>query len=148
MIPIINRKIGLTEHAMTMGIYTTAVFLALVLSLSLLVNVIPAPPTSNGFLAGLFVPWKVMTLADLLLSALAGAVFACALLSITQAYRIARVATVAPFEYSYLVWVTLLGYLAFGDFPDVRTMLGAGLVVACGLYILYREQRVKKGTES
>ena len=147
MIPIINRKIGLTEHAMTMGIYTTAVFLALVLSLSLLVNVIPAPPTSNGFLAGLFVPWKVMTLADLLLSALAGAVFACALLSITQAYRIARVATVAPFEYSYLVWVTLLGYLAFGDFPDVRTMLGAGLVVVCGLYILYREQRAK-GTES
>ena len=79
-----------------------------------------------------------MPMTDVGLACLAGAVFTCALLSITQAYRIARVAAVAPFEYSYLVWVTLLGYLMFGDLPGPRTVFGAALVVFCGLYILYR----------
>ena len=71
----------------------------------------------------------------------AGAVFACALLSITQAYRIAVVSVVAPFEYSYLLWVSLLGYLMFGDIPGTRTVIGGSLVVLAGLYIIYRERR-------
>ena len=81
-----------------------------------------------------------MTGSDLALSFLAGVVFSGALLSITQAYRIAVVSTVAPFEYSYLLWVTLLGYLLFDDIPGPRTIFGAALVVLCGLYIIYREQ--------
>jgi drug/metabolite transporter (DMT)-like permease len=140
-IPVINRHIGLSEHAMTMGIYTTAVFFTLVSLLSLALQLLPSPTPGNGFVDGLFQPWLPMTAADLGLSFVAGAVFSCALLSITQSYRIARVATVAPFEYSYLVWVTLLGYLMFGDVPGPRTVFGAALVVLCGLYIIYREQR-------
>ena len=147
MIPIINRRIGLTEPAMTMGIYTTAVFLALVSLLSLAVNLLPSPAPGNAILDGLFGSWWPMTAIDLALSLLAGAVFAGALLSITQAYRIARVATVAPFEYSYLVWVTLLGYLLFADIPGPRTVFGAALVVLCGLYIIYREQRARARKE-
>jgi len=143
-IPVINRHIGLTEHAMTMGIYTTAVFFTLVSLLSLALQLLPSPAPGSGFVDGLFQAWLPMTAADLALSCVAGAVFSCALLSITQAYRIARVATVAPFEYSYLVWVTLLGYLMFGDTPGPRTVFGASLVVLCGLYIIYREQRRRR----
>ena len=143
MIPIINRRIGLTEHAMTMGIYTTVMFLTLVLLTSLALHLLPAPAPGNAIIDGLFQDWLPMTPADVALACVAGAVFTCALLSITQAYRIARVATVAPFEYSYLVWVTLLGYLLFGDLPGPRTVLGAALVVLCGLYIIYREQRIR-----
>ena len=94
---------------------------------------------------GLFQAWLPMSAADIALCCAAGAVFSCALLSITQAYRIARVATVAPFEYSYLVWVTLLGYFMFGNIPGPRTVFGAALVVLCGLYIIYREQRRRAG---
>jgi len=140
MIPIINRRIGLSEHAMTMGIYTTAVFFTLVSLLSLAVNFLPAPAPGNAIVDGLFQPWSSMTGSDLALSFLAGVVFSGALLSITQAYRIAVVSTVAPFEYSYLLWVTMLGYLLFGDIPGPRTIFGAALVVLCGLYIIYREQ--------
>ena len=143
MIPILNRRIGLSEHAMTMGIYTTAVFLVLVSSLSLAVHLLPSPAPGIGFVDSLFLPWLPMSALDLGLSLVAGAVFACALLSITQAYRIAVVSSVAPFEYSYLLWVTLLGYLLFGDLPGPRTVFGAALVVLCGLYILYREQRAR-----
>ena len=102
-IPIINRRIGMTEHAMTMGIYTTAMFFTLVLLSSLALQLLPAPPPGNRIIDSLFQAWQPMNAADFILSCIAGAVFACALLSITQAYRIARVATVAPFEYSYLV---------------------------------------------
>ena len=144
-IPVINRHIGLTEHAMTMGIYTTAVFFTLVSLLSFALQMLPSPAHGSGLVDGLFQAWLPMTASDLALCCVAGAVFSCALLSITQAYRIARVATVAPFEYSYLLWVTLLGYLMFGDIPGPRTVFGASLVVLCGLYIIYREQRRRAG---
>ena len=145
MIPIINRRIGLSEHAMTMGIYTTVVFFSLVLLASLAVQLLPAPAPGNAIVDGLFQDWLPMPMSDVALACLAGSVFTCALLSITQAYRIARVATVAPFEYSYLIWVTLLGYLLFGDLPGPRTVFGAALVVLCGLYIIYREQQLRAG---
>ena len=143
MIPIINRRIGLSEHAMTMGIYTTVVFFSLVLLTAFIVQWLPHPAPGNPVVDGLFQDWLPMTPADMALACLAGAVFTCALLSITQAYRIARVAAVAPFEYSYLVWGTLLGFLVFGDLPGPRTIFGAALVVGCGLYILYREQSLR-----
>ena len=143
MIPILNRRIGLSEHAMTMGIYTTATFLLLVSCLSIAVHLLPVPLPGNAILDSLFQPWSMMAMGDIGLSLVAGAVFAGALLSITQAYRIAVVSTVAPFEYSYLLWVTLLGYLMFGDLPGPRTVFGAALVVLSGLYIIYREHRIR-----
>jgi drug/metabolite transporter (DMT)-like permease len=46
----------------------------------------------------------------------------------------------APFIYTQIVTMTGLGYLAFGDIPDRATLIGAGIVVLCGLYLLYRER--------
>jgi drug/metabolite transporter (DMT)-like permease len=46
----------------------------------------------------------------------------------------------APFIYTQLLWMLALGYLVFGEFPDRWTMLGAGVVMASGLYLLYRER--------
>jgi drug/metabolite transporter (DMT)-like permease len=57
----------------------------------------------------------------------------------TQAFRFAPVATIAPFEYLALVYATGLGYLIWGDIPDVWIIGGAAVVVASGLYILHRE---------
>ena len=71
-------------------------------------------------------------------------IFAAALLSITQAYRIAIVSTVAPFEYVYILWASLIGYLLFDDVPGTRTLIGSVTIVACGCYIIYRE-RNKRG---
>ncbi|MGI9333697.1 MAG: hypothetical protein ACR2RL_11135, partial [Gammaproteobacteria bacterium] len=74
---------------------------------------------------------------------LASCLFTVGLLAITQAYRIAAVSIVAPFEYSYLLWATVLGFLAFGEIPDSRTVLGGIAVVVCGCYVIYREQQRK-----
>ncbi len=48
----------------------------------------------------------------------------------------------SPFIYTQLVWSILLGYLVFGDVPDRWTLVGGAIVVASGLYMLYREQKV------
>lgn len=62
-------------------------------------------------------------------------------LCMTRAFALAPVALLAPFEYTTLVWATILGYLFFGDFPGPYTVAGATLIVLSGLYLVYRESR-------
>lgn len=51
---------------------------------------------------------------------------------------------VAPVGYGELIGATLLGYLLFGEFPDLWTWAGAAIIVASGLYITYREHRLQR----
>lgn len=60
---------------------------------------------------------------------------------ITHAFRSAPVAIVSPFQYTSILWGLTLGYGFFGDVPDAIMLAGAAIVVASGLYILYRETR-------
>jgi drug/metabolite transporter (DMT)-like permease len=57
----------------------------------------------------------------------------------TQAFRFAPAAVAAPFSYLAMVWSLLLGYFIWGDVPTPGILAGGGIVVASGLYILYRE---------
>ena len=58
--------------------------------------------------------------------------------------RVGEVSFVAPFRYTALLWAILMGFLFFGNFPDGLTLLGSGLVVASGIFTLWRERRMKK----
>jgi drug/metabolite transporter (DMT)-like permease len=60
----------------------------------------------------------------------------------TEAYRHASVATVAPFEYSSILFGLVVGYLLFADVPTGHTLVGGAIVVASGLFIVWREQRL------
>ena len=59
------------------------------------------------------------------------------------AHRLAPATVLAPFIYSQIVWMIVLGWFVFGQFPDGWTFVGATIVIASGLYLLYRE-RVRK----
>ena len=61
-----------------------------------------------------------------------------------RAMRVGEISFIAPFRYTGLVWALVLGWLVFGDWPTNLTLLGAGIVVATGLFTLYRERRVKE----
>ena len=141
LIPIINRHIGLSEHALTMGIYTTASYFVLMALTSTAILALPAPATDNATLQGVFQGWVMLQASDWWLLLLAGVIFTVALLCITQAYRIAVVSTVAPFEYVYILWASLIGYLIFADVPGPRTMIGGVVIVTSGCYIILRERR-------
>ena len=54
------------------------------------------------------------------------------------------VAALAPYEYTSMIWALGLGYAMFGQVPSWTTMAGAVVVVAAGLYNLWREQRRRR----
>ncbi|HET8726133.1 MAG TPA: DMT family transporter [Alphaproteobacteria bacterium] len=76
-----------------------------------------------------------------LLLVITGLLGGTATLAMTEAFRIAPVAVLAPFEYTAMIWAVILGYGIWGDLPDAWILTGSGIVVASGLYILHRETR-------
>ncbi|RMF40514.1 MAG: DMT family transporter [Alphaproteobacteria bacterium] len=61
---------------------------------------------------------------------------------LTQAYRNAETSLIAPFEYTSMLLAIGVGYFAFGEVPISDTLSGAALVVAAGLFIIWREHRL------
>jgi drug/metabolite transporter (DMT)-like permease len=62
------------------------------------------------------------------------------------AHRQAQASVLAPFFYAQLLWATALGYFIFNNLPDQWGMLGAGIIIASGLYTAHRE-RVRRRTD-
>ncbi len=83
--------------------------------------------------------------ADWAMLAGAGLVGGVAQLFLTRAYAFAPAAVVAPFSYASILWATLFGFVLWGDAPAVHVVVGALIVAASGLYILYRETRRRVG---
>jgi drug/metabolite transporter (DMT)-like permease len=59
---------------------------------------------------------------------------------VVLAYRYGDASVLAPFSYTQLLWVSILGFFLFGEVPDVWTITGAAFIVASGLYIAHRER--------
>ena len=83
--------------------------------------------------------WVTPSLGDVGLFALAGLFGSVGVMCLTHAFRLGPAAVISPFEYSALIWATLLGFLLWGELPDAITLVGAGIVISSGLYIIYRE---------
>ncbi|MET4127208.1 DMT family transporter [Roseovarius sp. MBR-6] len=63
--------------------------------------------------------------------------------AIVAAMRVGEVAVVTPFRYTRLIFALIIGVTVFGERPDLWTLIGAGVIVASGLYTLMREARVR-----
>ncbi|MEL6287186.1 MAG: DMT family transporter [Pseudomonadota bacterium] len=59
----------------------------------------------------------------------------------------AQAATLQPLNYLLLVFATAVGFVVFGELPDGWTMIGAAVVVASGLFVLFRERARARGAE-
>jgi drug/metabolite transporter (DMT)-like permease len=59
---------------------------------------------------------------------------------VVLAFRYADASVLAPFSYTQLLWVSIGGFLVFGELPDVWTVTGAAFIVASGLYTAHRER--------
>lgn len=64
-------------------------------------------------------------------------------LLLTASLRVAPVVVVAPFDYIQLLWAVGLGWLIWSDMPTITTAFGAAIIIASGLYTLFRERRRK-----
>lgn len=62
-------------------------------------------------------------------------------LGVIAAYKAGEAVIVAPMQYSQILWATMFGMLFFDEQPNARTAIGAGVIIASGIYILLREGR-------
>lgn len=81
---------------------------------------------------------------DLALLGLLGIVAMAAHMLVNRALKISDAATVAPLQYTLLLWAVIFGWIFFGDTPRLSMMIGAALIIASGLFIFIREQTLKK----
>ncbi len=104
--------------------------------------------TAGAGLAGLaFAPFDwtpLMSITEILLLGLLGIVAMSAHMLVNRALKISDAATVAPLQYTLLLWAVVFGYLFFDEVPRVTMMVGASLIVGSGLFIFFREQQLKK----
>lgn len=97
-------------------------------------------------LASLFLPtqWTPPEGLDWLRFVVLGLLGGMAMLLLTQAFRLAPAAVVAPFDYTALIWSTAWGWLIWGDWPDAWAWVGAAVIIVAGLYVLHRETRLRR----
>ena len=99
--------------------------------------------TLFGFIGGLTETW-VMPSPVAWVWLLAAVLFVCmGYILVILAMRSGEMSFVSPFRYTGLLVALVLGYLVFGEWPDNVTLLGSVIVVATGIYTLYRERQVK-----
>lgn len=88
--------------------------------------------------------YRPYTVDEVMLIAVAGGLVVVGHLCLTRAFSIAQVGLLAPFEYSALAWAAALGFFIWGDVPGPAMILGAGIIVVSGLYLMYRETRAAR----
>jgi drug/metabolite transporter (DMT)-like permease len=118
---IMTRMMSGKEHAATTMTYSSIVGLIIVTAL------VP------------FV-WVAPTWHDILFGTLVGVASTAGQWIVVLAFRYANASVLAPFSYIQLLWVSILGFVVFGEVPDVWTIVGAVIIVASGLYTAHRER--------
>ncbi len=61
---------------------------------------------------------------------------------LTQSYRYADASTIAPFDYANMIWAVILGYVLFDEVPVWQVLVGAAIVIAAGIFVIFREHRL------
>jgi len=139
------------------GVFTGGAFYAVIaaalyglyMNLTRLVSRDDQPDTSlfwQGAVAAIFLSlglpffWMPISLSDIGLLAILCVLSVSSHFLMIKALSLAPLTMVQPFTYLQLVWAALVGYVVFSDLPDGFTLLGAALVVASNLFVLYRER--------
>ena len=118
---IMTRMMSGTERAITTMTYSS---IAGVCILTALVPLVWVTPSWHDIAFGIFI----------------GVASTAGQWIVVLAFRYADASVLAPFSYTQLLWVSLLGFLIFGEVPDVWTVTGAAFIVASGLYTAHRER--------
>jgi S-adenosylmethionine uptake transporter len=58
--------------------------------------------------------------------------------------RAPSVTNIVPFQYTQIIWGAIIGYFVFADIPESNTLIGAAIVISCGLYILFYHKRKRR----
>jgi len=87
--------------------------------------------------------WQPLTLEQWLAFAWLGLLGGIGHTLLIKAFTLAPASLLAPFAYTSLIWATLLGFFVFGEIPDLWTVVGACVIIASGVFIVWREHRLR-----
>jgi drug/metabolite transporter (DMT)-like permease len=118
---IMTRMMSGREHALTTMAYSS---IAGVCVLCALVPFVWVAPSWHDILFGIFI----------------GVASTAGQWIVVLAFRYADASVLAPFSYTQLLWVSILGFVVFGEVPDAWTVTGAVFIVGSGLYTAHRER--------
>jgi drug/metabolite transporter (DMT)-like permease len=127
------RKLGSTEPSPTIVFHFTA--------FAALASLLTIPLGIDDPALAWVMPREPREIALILVIGVFGGI---AQIFMTMAYQRARAATVASFDYTALIYGFLLGWAFFGEVPDGFLIVGGGIVVAAGIYIIHRETVVAR----
>jgi drug/metabolite transporter (DMT)-like permease len=124
---VIMRKIGQEERSVVLILY---------------------PMMANVVVMGLALPfvYEPMPGLDMLALAVIAAFALVGTSLLIFAYRLAPAATVAPMQYSQILWATAYGALFFSEGLEWATAVGSAVIIASGMYIVFREDRGGRST--
>ncbi len=86
--------------------------------------------------------WVVPSAREFAVLAAIGLLGGLGHLVLTESYRYAPASVIAPYDYTAILFAFLLGYVMFGEVPTSLVVVGAVIVVAAGLFVLWREGRL------
>ncbi|WP_166417225.1 DMT family transporter [Cochlodiniinecator piscidefendens] len=117
---IVARKIGPEERSVVMVLY---------------------PVMTNFIAMGIALPfvYQPMPIGDLGAFVLVALMVLLAMICLVNAYQLGDAVMVAPTQYSQIIWAIMFGAIFFDEFPDQTTLVGVGIIILSGLYILKRE---------
>lgn len=97
--------------------------------------------TGMGIVGSQWTGWQPVSLTDALWIAGATINLVIGYMTVVMMMRVGDIGFVAPFRYMALLWAILLGWLIFGTLPDGLTVLGGAIVVATGIFTLWRDRK-------
>lgn len=142
---IMLRRLGETESTLTVALHTSIYFGLFILLNGYLLNLFFG--NTPGF-EHLHWDWRLPPLDDAPILLLLGLCGVAGITLASRAYQIGPASFIAPFDYVYLAWAALLGFLLWGTLPDQFTLLGMGLIVGAGIFIGQREIRLLRQAEA
>ena len=123
---LIVRKLSPSTPSMTVA-FVTAVFI-----------------TVSFGIASAGVEWAPVTPSSVVLLGAAAVFILMGYLLAVMVMRVGNIGFIAPFRYTGLIWALILGLVVFGEWPDTLTFIGAAIVVAMGMFTLFRERQLAR----
>jgi drug/metabolite transporter (DMT)-like permease len=119
------KRLSATEEALTILLY-----------FGLFASLLTAVPA--------WLVWRQMSGREIVMLALVGALSALGQFCTVRAYAAGELMSMAPIDYSRLVFAGIIGFLVFAEVPDRYTLVGAAIIVGSTLYIAYREAQLSR----
>ncbi len=136
---LIARRLGVTDSASVMAFYSMLAFTYIGAGMGFVFATWGPGEGTSAATDFLLRGWVMPGGIELAMLVTVGVISAMGFYLLSQAYRLGEANTVAPFEFTSMIWAMALSFVLLGSVPDLYTFAGAALVGGAGVYVLRRE---------